>query len=117
MHIYVLHPNDLREDFYKIGKTIMTEEKLLRCYSRGLPDAEILEFYPSLNHTKDERNLLNKLKQYRYINKNGNLTEWLNIDFDELKEFLDEYFSDGGSKAEPIIDITPLHILNGSCLI
>ena len=110
MHIYVISSDELRDDLFKIGKTVLTEENLLRCYSCGLPNAEILEFYPSLNHNKDEKNLLNMLKNYRYINDNGNRTEWLNIDFDDLKEILDEYFAEGGEKADEIIDIKKVYI-------
>lgn len=58
MHIYVLSSSLMSEDFYKIWKTKLTEEKLLQCYRRGLPNAEILEFYPSLNHNKDETAIL-----------------------------------------------------------
>lgn len=110
MHIYVISSDELRDDLFKIGKTVLTEENLLRCYSRGLPNAELLEFYPSLNHNKDERNLLKMLKNYRYINDNGNRTEWLNIDFDDLKEILDEYFTEGGEKADEIVDIKKVYI-------
>lgn len=110
MHIYVISSDELRDDLFKIGKTVLTEENLLRCYSRGLPNAKILEFYPSLNHNKDEKNLLKMLKNYRYINDNGNRTEWLNIDFDDLKEILDEYFAESGEKADEIVDIKKVYI-------
>jgi hypothetical protein len=110
MHIYIISSDELRDDLFKIGKTRLTKEKLLMCYSRGLPNAEILEFYTSLNHSKDERNLLKMLKNYRYINGNGNLTEWLNIDFCDLKEILDEYFAEGGAKADEIVDIKKVYI-------
>jgi hypothetical protein len=77
---------------YKFGKTVLDREELIKCYRRCLPDVEILEYYPSSNHHKDETRVLTKFREYRYVNYDGHITEWLDIEFSKLKSYCDKFF-------------------------
>ena len=92
MYCYVLSSRLFTKKLYKFGKTVLDREELIKCYRRCLPDVEILEYYPSSNHHKDETRVLTKFREYRYVNYDGHITEWLDIEFSKLKSYCDKFF-------------------------
>lgn len=92
MYCYILSSRLFTKKLYKFGKTILSREELIKCYRRYIPDVEILEYYPSSNHHKDETKILDKFSNYRYVNHDGHITEWLDIEFSKLKSYCDKFF-------------------------
>lgn len=79
---------------YKFGYTLNTnKEKLLERYNTPLNSPKILLFYHTPNAKEDETEVLIYFKDFRCKNSKGNFNEWLKIDFEVLKEYLDLYFS------------------------
>lgn len=92
MYCYILSSRLFTKKLYKFGKTVLVREELIKCYRRYIPDVEILEYYPSSNHHKDETRVLTKFREYRYVNHDGHVTEWLDIEFSKLKSHCDKFF-------------------------
>ncbi len=65
-----------------------------------LPDVKILLYYESEDYTKDEAYILNYFDRYRLFNTNNRKSEWIKINFDILKNFLDKYFNEKFDKNE-----------------
>lgn len=93
MYCYILSSRLFTKKLYKFGKTVLVREELIKCYRRYIPDVEILEFYPSSNHHKDETRVLTKFREYRYVNHDGHVTEWLDMEFSKLKSHCDKFFA------------------------
>lgn len=107
MSIYVVSNQDLlNNNKLKLGKTTQSSKKLLTIYQRYLDCAEIILWYPSKNHHKDENKLLRKYDKFRGITPNGNKNEWLNIDVYKIKIDLDNYFYKKRKKKNTILNLS-----------
>ncbi len=80
-----------KNNMFKFGRTACSKKELISCYSRGLPNPKILLFYKTDTATQDELNILTYLKEYRIDGPNRK-SEWLKIEFEILKNYLEEYF-------------------------
>lgn len=93
-YCYVIS-NDLNiaHNRFKFGRTTCNQKDLVGCYSRGLPNAQVLLYYETDDYIRDENHVLDHFKEYRISHGNGNRkSEWLQIEFERLKDFLDIYF-------------------------
>lgn len=85
---------------YKFGRTICNQKDLIGCYSRGLPNAQVLLYYETDDYIRDENHVLNHFKEYRLDNASKK-SEWLQIEFVLLNDFLDIYFDNQISEEIP----------------
>ncbi len=76
---------------FKFGRTVCNQKDLIGCYSRGLPNAQVLLYYETDDYIRDENHVLNHFKEHRLDNASKK-SEWLQIEFEILKDFLDIYF-------------------------
>lgn len=76
MSVYILADDD-KPGYFKIGRSTRTRERLLRDYLRGNPRIRVVE-WRECDSVVVEREVLNKLQQYRVRNYRGRLSEWVN---------------------------------------
>ncbi len=93
MACYVLTNYILKQhNLYKFGRTTQDALKLRSTYQRYLIRPEVMLFYETKDYISDEKYILTHFSQNRLDHWSGRKSEWLEIDYLYMKEFLDEYF-------------------------
>ena len=106
--IYIIsHDERIAKDMYKVGRHHGNENALKNRYLTSFIDPIIL-FFESVNTRKQCIDIENKikkiLKNHRYKNKNGNLTEWYCMKLEKLKKNIENIIKlmNGDSYCETI---------------
>lgn len=93
MACYVLTNYILKQhNLYKFGMTTQNSLKLRSTYQRYIIRPEVILFYETKDYKRDEKNILEHFSKSRLDHWSGQKSEWLEIEYSGLKEFLDEYF-------------------------
>lgn len=88
-YCYIISNNVLSgKNLYKFGYSAAKLDGLLSAYSRGLPNACIFGVYYSNKANSLEKKILKYFKKYRQTNHNNNLSEWINLDIEVIKNYV-----------------------------
>lgn len=84
-HIYVLSdPDSELAQKYKIGITKRNKQYLLRDYRRSRPEVRLHYFRVVENSKHIEDLILSKYESVRVKHESGKLSEWINVDLEDL---------------------------------
>lgn len=115
MACYVISSPDLiLLNKYKFGKTNQTRKQLETTYQRYLDGAKVLLFYETDTEDEDEDAILEHFREHRQKTSTGRLNEWLRIEFNILKDYLENYFAEKAKQGAKYKIQTLLDLLNSN---
>ena len=89
--IYILSdPDSVVVNKYKVGITSRNKLKLLRDYRRSRPEVILYLFEMCENSKQIESEVLSHFEKFRILHQSGKMSEWIQIELNNLMEFVEE---------------------------